>query len=334
MKGHEQRHADHRERADPDPAPLVPPKRARGTLMRRGGRANRRPGPGWWKRRSTELVARAKTLHREAEIRFPVVTHLADRMVSVNIFDSGTRLAAQCFLTAIPLLFVVAAYAPPWLRQQLVRSVHAVLGLTGPAQAELEKALQPTTEDLRQATGLIGGLMVLISATAVSRALQRLCKRAWEIPRAGTHVAPWRWVAWLVLWLGAMLLQGPMRDGFGLGAWLGIPLTLVTQTGLWWWTPHLLLGGLITWKPLLPGAVITAVALTVLTSTAPLYMPRAINRALADYGSLGLVFLLLSWMIVVAVAVAVCMSVGAVVAQEPPLASRLGSPPPRWSQET
>ncbi|MFE2102335.1 YhjD/YihY/BrkB family envelope integrity protein [Streptomyces sp. PTD9-10] len=279
-------------------------------------------------------MARAKTLHREAEIRFPVVTHLADRMVSVNIFDSGTRLAAQCFLTAIPLLFVVAAYAPPWLRQQLVRSVHAVLGLTGPAQAELEKALQPTTEDLRQATGLIGGLMVLISATAVSRALQRLCKRAWEIPRAGTHVAPWRWVAWLVLWLGAMLLQGPMRDGFGLGAWLGIPLTLVTQTGLWWWTPHLLLGGLITWKPLLPGAVITAVALTVLTSTAPLYMPRAINRALADYGSLGLVFLLLSWMIVVAVAVAVCMSVGAVVAQEPPLASRLGSPPPRWSQET
>ncbi|MFF7123108.1 YhjD/YihY/BrkB family envelope integrity protein [Streptomyces sp. NPDC008240] len=334
MKGHEQRHADHRECADPDLAPLVPPKRAHGTLMRRGGRANRRPGPGWWKRRSTELVARAKTLHREAEIRFPVVTHLADRMVSVNIFDSGTRLAAQCFLTAIPLLFVVAAYAPPWLRQQLVRSVHAVLGLTGPAQAELEKALQPTTEDLRQATGLIGGLMVLISATAVSRALQRLCKRAWEIPRAGTHVAPWRWVAWLVLWLGAMLLQGPMRDGFGLGAWLGIPLTLVTQTGLWWWTPHLLLGGLITWKPLLPGAVITAVALTVLTSTAPLYMPRAINRALADYGSLGLVFLLLSWMIVVAVAVAVCMSVGAVVAQEPPLASRLGSPPPRWSQET
>ncbi|MGW2745431.1 YhjD/YihY/BrkB family envelope integrity protein [Streptomyces sp. NPDC001450] len=279
-------------------------------------------------------MARAESLHKEAETRFPVVTHLADRMVAVNILDSATRLAAQCFLTAIPLLFVIAAYAPQLLKQQLLRSVHAVLGLTGPAQDQLEQALRPTTEDLRQATGVVGGLMVLISATAVSRALQRLCKRAWEIPRAGTRVAPWRWVAWLLLWLGAMLLQGPMRDGFGLGAWLGIPLSLVTQVGLWWWTQHLLLGGRITWKPLLPGAVITGVALTVLTSTAPLYMPGAINRALADYGSLGLVFLLLSWMIVVAVAVAVSISAGAVVAQEPPLASRLGSPPPRWSRET
>ncbi|MFF5016751.1 YhjD/YihY/BrkB family envelope integrity protein [Streptomyces sp. NPDC001165] len=298
------------------------------------GQGKRRPGPGWWKRRSAELVARAKALHREAETRFPVVTHLVDRMVSVNIFDSATRLAAQCFLTVIPLLFVIAAYAPPWLRQELVRSVHAVLGLNGDAQTELQKVLQPTTEDLRQATGVVGGLMVLVSATAVSRALQRLCKRAWEIPRAGTRVAPWRWVAWLFLWLGAMILQGPIRDGFGLGAWLGIPLTLATQMGLWWWTPHLLLGGRITWMPLLPGAVITAVVLTVLTSTAPLYMPKAINRALADYGSLGLVFLLLSWMIVVSVAVAVSISAGAVVAQEPPLAKRLGSPPPRWSQET
>ncbi|MFI8242794.1 YhjD/YihY/BrkB family envelope integrity protein [Streptomyces sp. NPDC085866] len=315
-------------------APVAPPQRARGTLMGQGGQGERRPGPGWWQRRTTALVARAKSLHKEAETRFPVVTHLADRMVSVNIFDSATRLAAQCFLTAVPLLFVVAAYAPQLLRQQLVRSVHAVLGLTGAAQAELEKVLQPTTEDLRQATGVVGGLMVLISATAVSRALQRLCKRAWEIPRAGTRVAPWRWVAWLVLWLGSMLLQGPMRDGFGLGAWLGIPLTLVTAVGLWWWTQHLLLGGRITWMPLLPGAVITAVVLTVLTNTAPLYMPRAINRALADYGSLGLVFLLLSWMIVVAVAVAVSISVGAVAAQEPPLARRLGSPPPQWSRET
>ncbi|SOE08111.1 YhjD/YihY/BrkB family envelope integrity protein [Streptomyces sp. Ag109_G2-15] len=303
-------------------------------MARRGhGHGKRRPEPGWWKRRTTALTARAKSLHRDAETRFPVVTHLADRMVSVNIFDSATRLAAQCFLTAVPLLFVVAAYAPKPLRQQLSNSVHSLLGLTGAAQTQLEQVLQPTTQDLRQATGIVGGLMVLLSATAVSRAMQRLCKRAWEIPRAGTRVAPWRWVAWLVLWLGAMLVQGPMRDGFGLGAWLGIPLIVITAVGLWWWTQHLLLGGRIPWMPLLPGAVITAVVVTVLTSTAPLYMPRALNRALAEYGSLGSVFLLLSWLIVVCVAVAISISVGAVAAQEPPLAKRLGSPPPQWSRE-
>ncbi|MGW1591770.1 YhjD/YihY/BrkB family envelope integrity protein [Streptomyces sp. NPDC002386] len=273
------------------------------------------------------MVAWAKAAHRRAESRFPVVTHLADRIVSVNIFDSGTRVAAQCFLTAVPLLFVVAAYAPSAVRHQLVASVREVFGLTGAANAELEKVFEPTTGDLQQATGIVGGLMVLLSATAVSRAMQRLCKRAWEIPRAGTHIAPWRWLAWLALWLGVLVLQGPVRDGFGVGAWLGVPLTLLTQTGLWWWTQHLLLGGLIGWKPLLPGAVLTAAVLTVLSVTARLYMPRALNRALAEYGPAGSVFVLLSWLIVVCVAGAVSISVGAVLAQEPFLAHRLGSPP-------
>ncbi|MFD8389487.1 YhjD/YihY/BrkB family envelope integrity protein [Streptomyces sp. NPDC059680] len=262
-----------------------------------------------------------------------MVTHVADRMVSVNIFDSGTRIAAQCFLTAVPLLFVVAAYAPAAVRRELVASVTGVFGLTGAAQAQLEQVLQPTSDDLKQTTGVVGGLMVLLSATAVSRATQRLCKRAWEIPRAGTPIAPWRWLAWLGLWIGVMVLQGPLRDGFGAGVWLGIPLTWISQVGLWWWTQHLLLGGLVGWKPLLPGAVVTATVLTTLAVTARLYMPRALDRALASYGSVGSVFVVLSWLIVVCVAAAVAVSVGAVLAQEPFLAARLGSPPPLRDRE-
>lgn len=279
--------------------------------------------------RVKKLTAWATSLHQRAESRFPVVTHLADRMVSVNIFDSATRLAAQCFLTAVPLLFVFAACAPGAVRHQLIASVTALFGLTGKSRAELEHALQPTSGDLKQTTGVVGGLMVLLSATAVSRAMQRLCRRAWEIPRTGTRIAPWRWLAWLALWLGALVLQGPLRDGFGVGSWLGTPLTWVSQVGLWWWTQHLLLGGLVGWKPLLPGALITATVLTVLALTARLYMPRALDRALADYGSVGSVFVLLSWLIVVCVAAAVAVCAGAVLAQEPFLAGRLGSPPPQ-----
>ncbi|MBV2355546.1 YihY/virulence factor BrkB family protein [Streptomyces sp. J2-1] len=295
--------------------------------VRRAGRWQRRTAA--WHRASQALVARARAAHRAAERRFPVVTHLADRLVSVNVFDSATRLAAQCFLTAVPLLFVFAAYAPPAVRRQVVDSAKAVIGLRGPAEAQLQHVLQPATHDLQQATGVIGGLMVLLSATAVSRALQRLCRRAWQIPRGTTRVAPWRWVAWLALWLAAMVLQGLLRDGLGLGAWLGVPLLVLMQAGLWWWTQHLLLGGTVGWKPLLPGSVLTALALTALTATAALYMPRALDRALSDYGPVGSVFVLLSWLIVVCVAVAVTLSTGAVAAQEPALARRLGSPPRR-----
>lgn len=293
--------------------------------MRRGG-SGEDSRESWWRGRSRQLTARLKAAHARLESRFPVITAIVDRMVAVNIFDSATRIAAQCFLTAVPLLFVLSAYAPKSLQDQVVKSISTVFGLTGQAKSELQQAFQPPNDDLRQAIGVVGLLMVLLSATAVSRAVQRLCRRAWLLPRGGTKVAPWRWLAWIALWLGALVGQGLLHDLFDRGTWLGFPVVLVTQTAMWWWTQHLLLGGAVRWAPLLPGAVLTAVAVSVLSVTAHFYMPRALNRALGDYGSAGSVFVLLSWLIVVCVAIAICLSVGAVLSQEPFLRHRLGTP--------
>ncbi|MFF4799429.1 YhjD/YihY/BrkB family envelope integrity protein [Streptomyces sp. NPDC001351] len=279
-----------------------------------------------WRGRLGELTARLKAVHARLEIRFPVITALLDRMVAVNIFDSATRIAAQVFLTAVPLLFVLSAYAPEAVQTQVVKSVCAIFGLSGQSKAQVQQVFQPSTNDVRQAIGVVGGLMVLLSATAVSRAVQRLCRRAWLLPQGGTKVAPWRWLAWIVLWLAALVAQGLSRDGFGLGTWLGIPVVLVMQTAMWWWTQHLLLGGVVRWAPLLPGAVLTAIAVGCLSATAHFYMPRALDRALSDYGSAGSVFVLLSWLIVVSVAIAVGLSAGAVLSQEPFLRRRLGTP--------
>lgn len=289
-----------------------------------------------WRKRSRELVAAAKRAQERAETRFPVITHVTERMVGVNIFDSATRLAAQCFLTAVPLLFVVASFAPEGVRDQLVSSVRTMFGLTGQANDQLSDVFDGSgEEDIRNAVGAVGAVIVLLSATAVSRAMQRLCKRAWQIPRGGTRIAIWRWFAWIGAWMVLLIFQGPVRDGFGLGLWLGIPLTLLVQTAAWWWSQHLLLGGVIRWPPLLPGALITAAAVTALSLGARVYMPIALNRSLATYGSTGSVFVILSWLIVLCVAVAVGITLGAALAQEPYLARRLGSPVPgRMRQES
>ncbi|MFE5189697.1 YhjD/YihY/BrkB family envelope integrity protein [Streptomyces sp. NPDC056628] len=281
----------------------------------------------WWRERARASTVWAKGVHARLERRFPVITGIVDRLLSVNVFDSATRIAAQCFLTAVPLLFVLSAYAPEAVQDQVTTSITTVLGLTGRAKAEVEQTFHPPSEDLRQATGVVGGLMVLLSATAVSRAVQRLCRRAWGMPRSRTKVAPWRWLAWIALWLAALVVQGLLHNGFGLGATLGFPIVLLMQALMWWWTQHLLLGGAVPWGPLLPGAVITAVAVSALSVTAHFYMPRALNRALSEYGSVGSVFVLLSWLIVVCVAVAIALSVGAVLSQESFLRTRLGPLP-------
>ncbi|MCX4820148.1 YihY/virulence factor BrkB family protein [Streptomyces sp. NBC_01142] len=285
--------------------------------------------PAWWRARRHALTVTARHTLTRAEHRFPVITHLTARMLSVNVLDAATRLAAQCFLTAVPLLFVVGSFAPQGVRNQLITSVRAVFGLTGAAGKQLQDVFQSDSGSLREATGTVGALMVLLSATACSRAMQRLCKRAWQLPKQGIKIAAWRWLAWIGVWLSVLVVQGPVRDGFGVGLWLGVPLTVVSQTFLWWWTQHLLLGGYIRWLPLLPGAVLTASAVTALSVGARFYMPRALNRTLAEYGSMGSVLTLLSWLIVICAAVAVGITAGAVLAQEPQLARHLGSSAPR-----
>ena len=295
----------------------------------RAGRESGSPTGGAssrWRGRAADLRARLLRLRSTAEERFPVITRLTSHLIAVNLLDSATRLAAQAFLTAVPLLFLVAAFAPQGVRNQMITSVHDVLGISGSADHQLNQVYQADPATLQQSTGVVSSLMVLLSATACSRAMQRLCQRAWQMPSAGARVAAWRWPVWIAVWIVVLALQGPLRDGFGVGLWLGLPLLLAVEVGVWWWTQHLLLAARVPWMPLLPGAVLTGVAMTALTVIAKVYVPAALNRSLDRYGSLGAVFTVLSWLIALCVVVALCITVGAVIAREPAVARHLGSP--------
>ncbi|MFE0647070.1 YhjD/YihY/BrkB family envelope integrity protein [Streptomyces sp. NPDC059534] len=280
-------------------------------------------------------ATRVRNIRTGAERRFPVLSELTARLVSGNLLDSATRLAAQGFLAAVPLLFAVAAFAPLGVRQQLADSLRSMFGLSGASDHELRQVLNRSAPDgLRETTGVVGALVALVSATSFSRAMARVCERAWGLPKAGTRIAAWRWTVWLLALLLVVLLQEPLREGFGVGLWLGMPVFFLVSTGVWLWTQHLLLVKRVAWLPLLPGALLAGVATSVLGLTARLYMPGALNRALAEYGSLGLVLTMLSWLIVVCAALTFSFTIGAVLAREPPLSHYLGTDRPTPGPDT
>lgn len=183
----------------------------------------------------------------------------------------------------MPALFVIGTIAPDWLREQLVSSLRTTLGLQGAALDQV-RSVYSATGDTVSVSG-VGTAVTLLSATAWSRALQTTCERSWHLPKAKARLAAWRWLAWLTVWLGVVLLQGPLQDAFATGPAGGFVLALAGNTLLWWWTQHLLLGARIPWLSLLPGALLVAFGVQLVSWTSRIYMPHAVERSLRQSGS-------------------------------------------------
>ncbi|MGJ5830599.1 YhjD/YihY/BrkB family envelope integrity protein [Streptomyces ossamyceticus] len=249
-----------------------------------------------------------------AGLRAGPAARLLPHLSALNVVEGSVRLAAQAFITALPLLMTVASFAPGGIQDLLVDSLRAVLGIRGDTLDEMRQAFA-ATGTTRDTVGALGVLITLVSATAFSRALQAVCERCWHLPRAPLRaVTAWRWLLWLVVWLGALLLQAPLRGGFGLGTVTGLVLSLLAAPLLWWWSQHLLLGGRIGWRELLPGAVLAGTGTVVLSWAARLFMPAAMQRSLEEFGPLGPVFTFLSWLIGVFLVAVSGLALGPVVA--------------------
>ncbi|MEU1005961.1 YhjD/YihY/BrkB family envelope integrity protein [Streptomyces tibetensis] len=233
-----------------------------------------------------------------ASLRSGATARLLSRLAGLNIVEGSVRLAAQAFLTALPLLMTVAAFAPDGMQDLLADSLRAVLGMRGDTLDELRRAFS-ATGTTRNTAGAVSAVVTLVSATAFCRALQAVCERCWRLPRAPVRAAFWRWLLWLLVWLAYLLFQAPLREGFGGGTVTGLVLSLLSVTLLWWWSQHLLLGGRIGWRSLLPGAVLAGAGTVLLSLAARVLVPTAMERSLDEFGPLGPVFTFLSWLIAV-----------------------------------
>ena len=168
--------------------------------------------------------------------------------------------------------------------------------------------------ELQSSLNLFGVLILIISALSFTRAMQRLYVRAWRLPKLGMLGNGWG-LLWLASFCAYFSLQPVILSVFD-----GVVATSVSiglSTALWLLTPWILVGRRISWRLLLPQAVLTSVSLAVFAAASVVYMPEAVGSASRQFGVIGVAFAMLSWLFVGSLILVITAAFGATLAESP-----------------
>jgi membrane protein len=214
--------------------------------------------------------------------------------------DLAASVTLLSFLALFPLLLVgiaVLGYLNANSADFAPRVV-SNLGLHGSAADTVTNALSKASTS-RQASTIVGLVGLAWSGLGLTGALRSAYNRAWQVQDRGL-----RDKAGGVLWLlGAAFIFAASVAATTfvqflppLLAPLGIVLGLAVSFVLFFWTSHVLLDVDVGWRPLVPGAVLGAIGLEVLKAVGAFLVPRMVASSSALYGTLGVVFAVLAWL--------------------------------------
>ncbi|HEY1688996.1 MAG TPA: YhjD/YihY/BrkB family envelope integrity protein [Solirubrobacteraceae bacterium] len=231
-----------------------------------------------------------------------------ERLAQLQVVDRGIGLGAQAFSALLPLLIVYSAIVPVADAHSFGDRLIRALKLSGSAAASVREAVAPSTTVAQGLTAL--GFVLLVGSTlSFARSLQRTYELAYGLSAAGIRGTPWHllWIALIPIYVALR----PILTSIG-GAWWHLLGSLLLGAIAWLCTPYILLGRRIAWRRLLSGAAIAAVGMTVLSAASLVYLPHSLSSSAEQYGTIGVAFTMLSWLVAAGFVVVGCAAAGAV----------------------
>src|SRR3954471_23312803 len=231
------------------------------------------------------------------------------QFIGLQGFDRAVALAGQAFTALIPLLIVYSAVVSQRTGRDFADELVRVFGLKGSAASDLERAVAPPTEVTSQVSAL-GAFLLVTAALSFTRALQRLYQFAWDQPSLG-----WRAAKWGLIWLAVAVLLVTLRPIVlhAVHGALLVVLSLVFAAVFWLVTPVVLLAQRVSWRRLLPTALLTGFGMTALSICSAIWMPRSVAKSAQQFGVMGIAFALLSWLVGAGFVLVAAAAFGAVI---------------------
>lgn len=184
--------------------------------------------------------------------------------------------------------------------QNLASELTRDLGLTGQAARMVTESVE-AAQDSRRLTTVVGVVGIVWLGSSFALVVANAFDAAWRVPGRGLHD---RLIG--LLWLAGGVLLVAVSAGAtalwallpGFFAPLVIAVTFLGNGALWVWTSWLLPNRTVPWRTLVVPAAIAAVLLEVLKVAGAYVVPHFVATSSELYGSIGVVFAILLWLLV------------------------------------
>jgi membrane protein len=254
-------------------------------------------------RQTAALKARAAAGRRRFEAG--AAGDLWHRLMILDIVNQAMVFAATLLICAFPFLIFLDTLRG----RSFAARVAKRMGLDSDAAAQLEKLFATGSTQTPVSIGTT--VFLVLGAVCVATSIQALYARVYGFEPGDFHVW-WR----RILWLGVTVAGVTAVNGVN-GLLHGVPVlarivNLVLVTVYFWWGLRLLLEDRLSWRYLWPSAVATGLFWAGLAIFSKFYFSQALISSAKTYGSIGVIFVIMTWLIAVGVVVALGGVVGVV----------------------
>jgi membrane protein len=234
---------------------------------------------------------------------FDRLARVHERSLELHGSQMASSITLMAFLSLLPLLVVGIAVLGFWsaASSDLTNELIDGLGLRGSSAAETLVEAVESAEHSRRTASIIGLLGLLWTGLGLVGALQTTWNVCWQVQGRGLRdrLVGVVWIVGggllLIATIGLTILARFAEEWAEVVSLAG---GLVPGTLLFWWTSRVLPNRDVGWRPLFVPAVLGAVAFEILKYLGAFLVPLLVTRSSALYGSLGVVFALLGWLLV------------------------------------
>ena len=238
---------------------------------------------------------------------------LVSQLHSADLINGAMNFAALVLMIFFPFVITVASLSP--LNHGGAASVIVQrMGLSPQAAADVEQLFKAEGGDVVVNGWTFMGLVwLVVGGVSLAGALYAIYRQVWALPSAG-----WRgfgaqasWLALLLVCAAAQMGLGTVLTGNLVGQLFFGMLAFLLLVGFFWAGARLLTLGRLSWPQLRPTAIFTAIGLTGLGVVSRVVFSASIVSNDKIYGSIGVVFIMLSWLIGIGVVITGGAIVGA-----------------------